>query len=83
MHPDHWTQYSRLSIGGLLGICMGFSFITVAEVFFYSVRGIKNFFCAQPKSQPRRINRKINALKENDIVESKIYFYQIFKLKVY
>ena len=59
------------SVGGLLGLCMGFSFVTLAEIFYYSVRGIKNWLCGsnQKKSLPRRINRKINALEDIDTVE--------------
>ena len=59
------------SVGGLLGICMGVSFITVAEVFFYSVRGIMNCLGGsnQKRHHPNRINSRINALEDIDIVE--------------
>ena len=58
------------SIGGLLGLCMGFSFITVAEVCFYSVIGMANFLCGsnQVRNNSRRVNRKLNAMNENNKV---------------
>ena len=61
------------SVGGLLGLCMGFSFVTVAEVLFYLIVGFANLFCSgrnqNDVSEPRRINRKRIGMKENIEVE--------------
>ena len=32
------------SLGGLLGLCMGFSFVTIAEIFYYGIETIRSFF---------------------------------------
>ena len=62
------------SVGGLLGLCMGFSFVTIAEVFFYSLLGLVQllFRTNQEGNLPRRINRKMRAMKENKQVEDAV-----------
>ena len=54
------------TIGGLLGLCMGFSFVTLAEIFYYVLDTIAAY-CSQSGPETtqysRRQNRKIEALK--------------------
>ena len=53
------------AIGGLLGLCMGFSFVTLAEIFYYAVDTIRTLcFKSKDKVSPcsRRENRKVQVV---------------------
>ena len=59
------------SLGGLLGLCMGFSFVTIAEIFYYGIETIRSFFFSSGagggiSARPRRENRIIEATKVTD-----------------
>ena len=54
------------SLGGLLGLCMGFSFVTLAEIFYYGIDTLHSFFFSSGGTNSafsRRENRKIEASK--------------------
>ena len=54
------------TIGGLLGLCMGFSFVTVAEMFYYGFDTMRQLcFPSVGEKSPfsRRENRKIEAVR--------------------
>ena len=54
------------SLGGLLGLCMGFSFVTLAEIFYYGIDTLHSFSFLSGGTNPafsRRENRKIEASK--------------------
>ena len=61
------------SVGGLLGLCMGFSFVTVAEVFFYLFVGTGNILSSNLMTngtgRPRRVNRRLQNMKGTIKVE--------------
>ena len=54
------------SVGGLLGLCMGFSFVTVGEICYFLYLGIFSKMCKSMKdsvSPPKRIRRKLSAYR--------------------
>ena len=57
------------SIGGLLGLCMGFSFVSVAEILYYSSTGIFGYITGAGRMNDvgRRVRRKEEALKANSV----------------
>ena len=64
------------TIGGLLGLCMGFSFVTLAEIFYYGIHTIRTFFFksnTRVSLFSRRKNRKLEALKEINIDDKNKY----------
>ena len=59
------------SLGGLLGLCMGFSFVTLAEILYYGIDTLRSFFLSSgggggKSAFSRRENRKIEASKVTD-----------------
>merc|ERR1711915_100945 len=55
------------TIGGLLGLCMGFSFVTIAEMFYYVFDAIwSTYKKSNTRVVPfsRRVNRKLQAIDE-------------------
>ena len=64
------------TIGGLLGLCMGFSFVTIAEMFYYGIDTIRTFFFksnARVSPFSRRENRKLEALKKINMDDENKY----------
>ena len=56
-------------VGGLLGLCMGFSFVSVAEILYYSSTGIFGYLTGAGRINDvgRRVRRKEEALKANSV----------------